>query len=61
MKSFSVYGRKGQYIVEAENDIRAIQAVIAVTDSSSIDWNAYLLSEFKPEQQSRIVADSIIL
>lgn len=61
MKKFSVFGRLGMYIVEAENPIRAIQAVIAVTDSTAINWNAYMLSGYNLKMQQRIVADSIIL
>ena len=54
---FIVFGRLGQFVVTAESFIRAIQAVIAETNTIAYDWNCHNLSGYPKKYQDKILAD----
>jgi len=54
---FIVFGRLGQYIVNAESFIRAIQAVIIETNTVALDWNCHALKGYPEKYQAKILGD----
>jgi hypothetical protein len=54
---FIVFGKSGQYIVTAESFIRAIQAVIAQTNTVALDWNCHALKGYPEKYQAKILGD----
>jgi hypothetical protein len=59
---YIIAARRQQYIVEAENEFRAIQEVIAVTDLYANDVDlCQVFSSYPAHMQTRLLADSIIL
>lgn len=62
MKKYIIAARKQQYIVEAENEFRAIQAVIAATDLYARDVDiCHLFDSYPLKLQNRLLFNSIIL
>jgi len=62
MKKYIIAARKQQYIVNAENEFRAIQAVIAETDLYAADIDiCHLFSSYPLKLQNRLLTNSIIL
>ena len=62
MKKYIIAARKQQYIVNAENEFRAIQAVIAVTDLYACDVDiCHLFDSYPVKLQNRLLTNSIIL
>lgn len=54
---FIVFGKSGQYIVTAESFIRAIQAVIAQTNTVALDWNCHALKGYPKKYRAKILND----
>ena len=50
--------RLGHYVVTADTWIRAIQSVIARTDTVARDWQAHQLSGYPQHLQARLRAES---
>lgn len=50
--------RRGHYVVTAETWVRAIQAVIARTDTVARDWQAHRMDEYPQHLQARLRAES---
>jgi hypothetical protein len=62
MQTFVVVARTRQFIVDAENQFRAIQEVIAVTELYAKDISKCdRLDSYLPHMQKRLLAESIIL
>jgi hypothetical protein len=62
MKKYIIAARKQQYIVDAENEFRAIQAVIAATDLFACDVDiCHLFDSYPVKLQTRLLTSSIIL
>jgi len=61
MRDFLVFrpGCKGHYVVRAETWIRAIQAMIAVTDTVARDWTAQRLSDYPEHLQVRLRREAL--
>lgn len=58
----NIYPNAGaQYIVKAETYVRAIQAVLAATDTVADGWIAHKLNSYNPKIQSRLIAESVSL
>lgn len=57
-EKYIVFGKLGQYIVTAESWVRAIQIVIAKTDSVAFDWNSHIFNSYPEKLQIRIINDS---
>jgi hypothetical protein len=58
MQDFIVFGRLGQYIVEDDSWISAIQSVFLQTESSARDWNSYKLDNFNDKIKARLLRES---
>ncbi len=62
MKTYIVFRRShGQYIVQAETLIRAIQSVLMIADGFARDWTAHDLSTYPAHLQSRLLRESSII
>ena len=62
MKKYIIAARKQQFIVDAENEFRAIQAVIAATDLFAYDVDiCHLFDSYPVKLQTRLLTRSIIL
>jgi hypothetical protein len=61
MRDFLVFrpGCKGHYVVRAETWIRAVQAMIAVTDTVARDWTAQRLSDYPERLQVRLRREAL--
>ena len=54
---YLVFGKLGQYIVSAESYVRAIQSVIAETNSVAFDWKCHIFNSYPEKLQTKIVND----
>lgn len=61
MSKYIVFGAFGEYIVNAETPIRAIQEAIMQVGGTSIHWNAHLLSSYSEKHQKMLTANATIL
>jgi hypothetical protein len=67
MKQYIVFNAaKLQFIVTEESWVRAIQAVLAHTDSlgqpfASDSFTAHALSQYPAKYQSKLLSDSVVL
>jgi hypothetical protein len=62
MRDFLVFrpGCKGHYVVRAETSIRAVQAMIEVTDDTvARDWTAQRLSDYPEHLQVRLRREAL--
>ena len=56
-EQYIVFGQKGQFIVSAESSIRAIQNVIAETETVAKDWNCHIFKSYPQKLQTKILND----
>ena len=62
MKTYIVFRRgHGQYIVQAETLVRAVQSVLMIADGFARDWIAHDLSTYPAHLQSRLMRESTII
>jgi hypothetical protein len=62
MRTYIVFrAGHGQYIVQAETLVRAIQSVLMRADGFARDWTAHDLSTYPQHLQARLVRESIVL
>lgn len=64
MKHYIVFGRKGQYIVNAESRPHAIRLVAEYTDTSgdcfgADQWQANPLSAYCPQTRKELIVESV--
>ncbi len=58
MKTYIVFGNLGQFIVDAETTIRAIQAAILNGGGLASDWVAHDFSQYNQKLQARLRSES---
>jgi hypothetical protein len=62
MKTYIVFrAGYGQYIVQAETLVRAIQSVLMRADGFARDWTAHDLSTYPQHLQARLTRESTII
>ena len=62
MKTYIVFrAGYGQYIVQAETLVRAIQSVLMRAEGFARDWIAHDLSTYPQHLQTRLIRESIVL
>lgn len=61
MNKYIVFGTFGEYIVNADTPIRAIQEAMIQVGGTSINWNAHLLSSYSEKWQKMLSANATVL
>lgn len=58
MTPFVVFGKRGQFLVNAESLVRAVQAAMLHAGGVASDWTAHKLSSYPFHLAARLSAES---
>ena len=58
MKTYVVFGKLGQYMVDAESLVRAVQTAMLHAGGFAKDWTAHVLASYPDHLQIRLLRET---